>query len=113
MENLNYYFCMDIQKQYSSRNCDVKSAHIINVVVKLFGDLSYYSVASRIFIHDCSASAQTNSMRKNLTDSSCKSTPKSWVKITVDTYRRHATRLTSVEYVMRDNHVVVIKTKGK
>lgn len=46
------------------RNSDAKTAHIVNLVVKLFGDMRYYNIPSRSFLKDYIASTHRNPSRK-------------------------------------------------
>lgn len=66
------------------RNCDVKSAHVIHLTVKLFDDVKYYNVASRGSFEECIAGYHTNLIGKlSLED---------LVKIDVDLSRKHFSR---------------------
>lgn len=68
--------------------------------INLFNVMRYYHVASRIFIQECSLSVHTNSGGK-ADGFKLEPSPEGWMKINVDDFRKHWTKLASIRYVMR------------
>lgn len=74
--------------------CDARPAHVITLRVQLFDDMTYYNTTSRIFVQDCITATHTK-------------------KINVDPSRKLSIKLTSLGYMMTDNHAKIIMAKGK
>lgn len=102
-QNLGYSICI-YRNNVILRNCVANRAHIINLTVNMFDDVRYHNNSSGVFVQYCK-------VLKRIPKSIWKPLPEDWIKLNVDASRRHAIRLISLGYIMRDNQAKIIMTK--
>lgn len=65
-------------------DCNAKPAHNITIAVKLFDDMRYYNIASRVFVKHCVTGTYTSSAKKILINSVWKQPPEDWARTNID-----------------------------
>lgn len=91
------------------RNSCVKTAHVINITVKLFDDMRCYNVVSKIFVHECAAGTHTKFMKKNRKIRSEKPSLEDRIKINADASKIQG----QLFQLQRDNHSISLFATGK